>query len=574
MWKLLFRQAGRMLSRRTLSVKILAPFFLAVAIFLSGMGMYASQQVEQLVRELAADQLSAEAKKMAEKVTLLLTLLSPEQLGQRLDMEASLQRADLSQRGLTAYLYIVSSEGAEALGGTRMPFVVPKETVQAIIQEGRTSGTGHLQIAGKNYTLAYYKLFELQNRLYVIVVEDEEFLGPFYRIRNGLIGTVLLMAGLFLLISWLLAKQIGRPLGRLLDSFSEVSRGNLMIRCHLHHEGPEFGRLSDHFNEMIQRTEGVIRKLYHAVQRLTDFEKELHQAISQNNAHVEQHVQSLRGLNTASGQSRASADRMQQAYLSMKREIEAMRAQIEATVQQSKEAVEQVKRQQGQWVDLLVTLQQFVQEVKEIDRSSRHFLEDAHAIGDISQFIHQMASKTKLLSLNASIEAARVGEAGKGFTVVAREVGNLAEQVVTSAGEIDQLVQRGQKHAYEIAEKTGELAQKAIQTGQIVDEVHQVFAQMMQGIVGIGESVGGLQEPIRLLSAVSDEVEQGVEVAAGMTEAVATYVEGMDAGIQLQKDSTRQTARLTEQVSQLAQELREVVQAFRIDNHRSLDPIE
>jgi len=556
-----------MLSRRTLSVKISVPFFLAVLIFLCGMGAYASQQVEQLVRELAGDQLSAEAKKMGEKVTLLLTLLSPEQLGQRLETEAGLQRSDLSQRGLNADLYIVSPEGLEMTGGTRKPLPVPQEMVQTIIQEGKMAGTRHVHIAGKEYTLAYHKLVEL-NRYYLIAVADEDFLGPFYRIRNELIGAVLLMAGLFLLISWLLAKQIGRPLGRLLDSFSEVSQGNLMIRCHLHHEGPEFGRLSDHFNEMVQRTEEVIRKLYHAVHRLADFEKELHRAISQNNAHVEQHILSLQGLSTASGQSRASADRMQQAYLAMKREIEAMRAQIEATVQQSKEAVEQVIRQQGQWVDLLVMIQQFVQEVQEIDRTSRQFLEDAHAIGDISRFIHQMAGKTKLLSLNAAIEAARVGEAGKGFTVVAREVGSLAEQVVASAGEIDQLVERSQKHAYEVAEKTGELAQKAMQTGQIVDEVHQVFAQMMQRIVGIGESVGGLLEPTRLLSAVSDEVERGVEVAAGMTEAVAAYAEGMDAGIRLQKDGTRQMAHLAGQMSRLAQELREVMQAFRVDVHR------
>lgn len=546
-------------------MKLFVPFVLTVLIFLSGIGWYASQQVEKMVIALAEQQLSADAKKMAEKMTMLLSILTPDQLGQRFTLEVRLQRAELSQRGLTPYLYLLSRDGVEAVGGTRQILPGLEPLAARIVQENETTGIHHLQIDGQPYTLVHYSLFEI-GEVYAIAVANKDFLSPFYQVRNQLIGAVAGMAALFMIISWLLAREIGRPLGRLLDCFSEVSRGNLTVRCHLHQDGPEFGQLSDHFNQMLQRTAAVVRKQHDVIQRLMHFEQAMQRGMAQNNALVAEHVRSLEGMLSASEQSKASVEVMEQAYLAMKHELQSMNDHIHQLVRQSQAAVEQVRQQQSRWEELLVNIREFVSEVQAVGRTSRKFLEDAQSIAQISRFIHEIANKTKLLALNASIEAARVGEAGKGFAVVAREVGELAQMVVTSAGEIDGLVQQGQAHAVAIAEKTGALSAKADETGRIVDAIQQMFGLLMQEMLRLGEQVERLQRPTRLLAEASDEVEQGVKVAAGMTEAVVSHVGEMHAGMRLQEENTRQMAKLAGQMNQLAEELHEVMDAFRIEN--------
>jgi methyl-accepting chemotaxis protein len=156
--------------------------------------------------------------------------------------------------------------------------------------------------------------------------------------------------------------------------------------------------------------------------------------------------------------------------------------------------------------------------VKEIAATVDEFVRSSKSITGLTKKVKDMADQTNLLALNAAIEAARAGEHGRGFAVVADEVRKLAEQSGTAASEIDAVTSSLDAKADEV-EKSIELGLTSLASSQErVTQVVSVLADATNAVERASEGVSEITSSVREQTAASNDIARNVESIAQMAE--------------------------------------------------------
>ncbi|KFZ36927.1 chemotaxis protein [Shewanella mangrovi] len=196
------------------------------------------------------------------------------------------------------------------------------------------------------------------------------------------------------------------------------------------------------------------------------------------------------------------------------------------------------------------TIEQLAEEVVQASHVINKLDNDTGAIGSILDVIRGIADQTNLLALNAAIEAARAGEQGRGFAVVADEVRNLASRTQQSTSEIQQMIevlQQGAKQAVKVMQQGQQQAQACVSKTELADSALVAIANSVQQAHEAGSQIAGAAQE---QTDVSHQVSEMLEHIAALSDDTA---EGAD-----------KTAKSSYQVAQLAEELQSSVKEFRV----------
>lgn len=377
----------------------------------------------------------------------------------------------------------------------------------------------------------------------------------------------LIIAGALLIsiiIVYALSRYFVSPLRSLAHQVHKVGEGNLSASFSTKRTD-EVGIVANAFQKMTDSLKPVISGISQHSTTLVQMSKEQlsnAEEIKQGNDTVAQTMVNLAA--GAEGQAAATVKIVETVedfakqidYTSDKGD--ALNKEAESVLALTDEGFKQITETE-QYVSILYKgVEKSVEQVKALD-------DDAKNISSLVQVIEGIAEQTNLLALNAAIEAARAGEHGKGFAVVADEVRKLAEEVKKSVGDIVGIVGGIQEQSSEVAkvlESGYEQASKGTvtlkETGFVFTNIHSAVKQMQQQIQGIAQDLQHISER-------GNSIHSSIGNVATATEDAQAGIEGTSSLVQKSTVSMAEIVHNSEELTKIASELNQLIERFKVE---------
>ncbi|AKV06291.1 chemotaxis protein [Pseudomonas fluorescens NCIMB 11764] len=275
--------------------------------------------------------------------------------------------------------------------------------------------------------------------------------GDQYSMSFNLVITLLVIAtGLTVLFAWLLTNSITKPIANALSAAEEIAEGNLTRPITVDGED-EAGRLllamskmQDKLRDTLQRISGSATQLASAAEELNSVTDESARGLTQQNNEIEQAATAVNEMTSA---------------------VEEVARNAVSTSEASKNATTSAGDGRDLVQETVSAIERMSADVQSTATLIGDLANESRDIGKVLDVIRGLADQTNLLALNAAIEAARAGEAGRGFAVVADEVRALAHRTQQSTSEIERMIgsiQSGTEHAVDSMRNSTERAESTL----------------------------------------------------------------------------------------------------------------
>ncbi|QCR33707.1 methyl-accepting chemotaxis protein [Lysinibacillus sp. SGAir0095] len=414
-------------------------------------------------------------------------------------------------------------------------------------------------------TLLVNTIEEMQVREYEIInsVKDEAA-NEAKKGSNFIIAVIIISVLVSVGIVLILNRMITYPVKRVSEAVKVVSEGDLSQKDIKIHSKDEIKTLVDSFNEMkaslrsvIQNTNDNATLLASSAEELlasTDAVNNLSQSVSKN---VESTAQAVEDNALSSNE---SASAMAETASGVQRIAEAT-----TTLQEKAISTKAVAKSGGQTVgDARNQMQVIYQSSEQVTKLINKLTTQINEISNISTVITGITEQTNLLALNAAIEAARAGEHGKGFAVVADEVRKLAEESKASATQIVGLTQEIVGDAKTVQQAVGYSLANAHDGVELIKEAGDAFEQIHLAITDITDQVTDISSVTEEISAAAEQVAASISQVSTNSQSTAAIAAEVSGAVQEQVATIEEINSVSKDLGEKAVILQHSIQHFKL----------
>lgn len=369
---------------------------------------------------------------------------------------------------------------------------------------------------------------------------------------------------LAVVIGWIVSTTIAGPLQKLTKATKAMAEGDLTIEPVQVKNKDEFGDLASSFNGMLVNLRSLVGQVHTSAEQVAASSEELMASAEQTTEATNQIAASIQEVAGGSKKQEVSTDESSQAMQEMMTGVQLVATATSTVADVSSEATKEAD--EGN-----VALQRVVIQMDKINESTndsatviQQLEERSTAIVKIIEVITGIADQTNLLALNAAIEAARAGEHGKGFAVVADEVRKLAEQSKTSADQIAGLIgeiQADTKHAVRTMEKGTDEVASGI---SVVQEAGAGFKRIQSSISEMASQIQEISAVAQRMSASAEQVNQSIDQVAHVAKQTSENAETVAATSEEQLASMEEISLSSAALSKRAEELLTQINQFKV----------
>ncbi len=400
-------------------------------------------------------------------------------------------------------------------------------------QQARTLLTGE---AGSLLGQAQAALEELAQWQMRQASERNEAAQAAYQDMRLLIAAIILLAlALAAFLGWRLQRAIRRPLGEVSGVLQALDAGDLTHRVH-YRSADEFGAMANDLNNALTAQQQLIQHVTQTVEQLATAGEEMSTVTEQTTETVNEQRIETEQVATAMNQMTATVQEVAS-------HISQTAAAAREAHDQTRQGAEVVRQAVAQINALARQIEASAETIAEVEQHSK-------AISAVLEVIRGVAEQTNLLALNAAIEAARAGEQGRGFAVVADEVRTLAGRTQASTEEINEMIEKLQacsRRAVEMMAQSREQSQQAVAFAAQSGEALEAISEMVGHIDDMSTQIASAAEEQR---AVSEEINRNVVRINEMSNQTASGAE--------------ETTMASQNLARMATELHELIRRFKV----------
>ncbi len=322
---------------------------------------------------------------------------------------------------------------------------------------------------------------------------------------------------------------------RLLEEISGLAEGDLRVRAEVSEDFT--GAIADSFNDMAQQLGEVVRNVQSVTRQVSATSKEA-SAATEDLAETSQHQA------TQITDAIAAIDTMAAAIRQVAENAGRLAEVSERSTANARDGAEAVRRTNA-------AMESIREHVQETARAIKRLGESSQEVGNIVQLINDIADRTSILALNASIQAAMAGESGRGFAVVAEEVQRLAERSTNATKQIDTLIKNIQGEIGEAGTSMEESIQRVVEGSKLADGAYGQLQEIENVAVQLAELIQSISTTSRQQAQASQRIAKTMasvgEISARTSEA------------------SRETAASMRNLAAVSDRLNESVSVFRLE---------
>jgi len=540
-----------MLSNMTIKTRliVLVIFFQVLALLIGGLGMYVGNHQSKALASMHADRLVpieqldvVRAGMLLNRIAIATVLIQPDHAQEQLDkMKKNKAAIDENWDAYKAtFMYDDEKALANKFAEQRGRFVEEGiKPAMAAIQAGNLEELKKIQINSvrplSHETKATLdELMQLQNREAGKL--EEEASAEFNTMRMVTIGLILMGVAMGAVLSYSIIAGVSRSTGDMRDAMARTATDGDLTRRVPVHGSDEVAQSAVAYNSLLDSFRQVIRQVHDSADKVTSTAVQ---------------------LSTASSQITSGSQAQSEAAASTAAAVEEMTVSITSVSENTNEvrklsvqSLEKTREGNRSTSEMIKDVSQIESTVNLIASSVSEFITSARTIASMTQQVKDIADQTNLLALNAAIEAARAGEQGRGFAVVADEVRKLAEKSAQSAGEIDRITQSLEQQSSSVEKSVQDGLRSLQSTQRHVDEVSVVLEEAGSAVEKSSAGVSDIASSVSEQSLASNEIARHVESIAQMAEENHAAIAQSEQGIV--------------QLGELARDLQGAVSKFKV----------
>lgn len=447
--------------------------------------------------------------------------------------------SDVKLEGMdSSYVYVVKNDGTMLYHPTKEKVGQPVENavikgVVQQLQDGKKPGTTVVEY-DFNGTTKYSAYTILNNENILVLTADEsEALAGITTVTGLAVGISAIVVLIAIIISFIMGRRLMRPLVKVSTIIEDVANGNIEADFSVVKESnDEIGLIIEKMKELTQSLGSIVGKIRNSSDTMSSNSYELNDTSSQTLAANNEISKAVEDVAEGSTGMAASISKINENLLEMSNETKDINASVDEIKNQTTAVQDSSKIMNDKIKSMQDSSHKMDEGISAISKRIETVNTTVDKVSNIVSVIEEISSETNLLSLNASIEAARAGDAGKGFAVVAQEIRVLSDNTNTELENIKQIISSLVEECRYCVQASGTIVEDNAKQKEEIKAVLDEFGSLDEQIQKTAEKADEIEELVTAMIELNDDITKSSNSLTDVSAANAAATEEMNANIE------------------------------------------